>query len=142
MQKKTENIRTVRESYILQQQMSVTYCREVQEHSLRNHSRAVAAAITMIDYDITAYLSLSAVSKECGVTPSYLSAVFSKEMGTTITMYVRQKRLEHAAYLPNGTDMRIQDVGEMCGLDDASYFTRLFTSWTGMSPREYREKRK
>ncbi len=62
-----------------------------------------------------------------------LSAVFSQKMGTPITRHGRHD----AAYLLNGTDIRIQDVAEICGFDDAC-FKGLFRSWAGMSTWKYR----
>ncbi len=134
-----EQIRSIRGSIELQEQMAIEYCLEVKKHSLKKYSYFTGKAITIIDYDIKRDLSLSKIADEIGVAPSYLSAVFSKDTGKSLTEYVHNKRMEIATSLLSSTDLRIQDIAEQVGISDANYFSRLFHIWSGMTPGEYRK---
>ena len=99
----------------------------------------VRKVITNIIYDLTADLSLKVQAKELNVNPSYLSTLFKKETGQTLTEFVNRKRIEHAILLLNSTDMQIQVVAQYCGIPDVNYFTKTFKKIVGKTPKEYRE---
>ena len=87
----------------------------------------------------TADLSLKTQAQLLNVNSSYLSTLFKKETGTTLTEYVNRKRIEHALLLLNSTDMQIQMIAQYCGIHDVNYFTKTFKKVVGHTPKEYRE---
>ena len=99
----------------------------------------IRKAITTINYDLSADLSLKTQAKLLNVNPSYLSTLFKKETGFTLTEYVNRKRVEHAILLLNSTDMQIQTIALYCGIPDVNYFTKTFKKLIGKTPKEYRE---
>ena len=123
-------------------EMFSSYCRLVQKHSMRRYSPIVKKAILVIDSDISAELSLSALARKQGVSGGYLATVFKKETGKTVSEYVRNKRMEHARYLLGTTGLQIQTVALHCGIMDVQYFSKLFKKQTGKTPKEYRETHK
>lgn len=118
------------------------YCRLVNKHSQKGYSLLVQKVITRIDTDITADLSLKESAKLLNVNPSYLSNLFKKETGLTLTDYVNQKRVERAKQLLQTTNMQIQAVAQSCGILDVNYFTKLFKKYCGKTPNEYRKRKK
>ncbi len=123
----------------LVKEMVRKYCLLVKNHSLKGYSMLVRKVITNIIYDLTADLSLKVQAKELNVNPSYLSTLFKKETGQTLTEFVNHKRIEHAILLLNSTDMQIQVVAQYCGIPDVNYFTKTFKKIVGKTPKEYRE---
>lgn len=123
----------------LAKEMVRKYCLLVKNHSLKGYSMLVRKVITNIIYDLTADLSLKVQAKELNVNPSYLSTLFKKETGQTLTEFVNRKRIEHAILLLNSTDMQIQVVAQYCGIPDVNYFTKTFKKIVGKTPKEYRE---
>lgn len=123
----------------LVKEMVRKYCLLVKNHSLKGYSMLVRKVITNIIYDLTADLSLKVQAKELNVNPSYLSTLFKKETGQTLTEFVNRKRIEHAILLLNSTDMQIQVVAQYCGIPDVNYFTKTFKKIVGKTPKEYRE---
>ncbi|MBQ8591777.1 MAG: helix-turn-helix transcriptional regulator [Lachnospiraceae bacterium] len=115
------------------------YCLLVKNHSLKGYSLLIRKVITGIDYDLTADLSLKTQAQLLNVNPSYLSTLFKKETGSTLTEYVNRKRIEHALLLLNSTDMQIQMIAQYCGIQDVNYFTKTFKKMVGKTPKEYRE---
>lgn len=123
----------------LQQEMIHKYCLLVKNHSMKGYSLLVQKVITRIDSDLTADLSLNALSSLLNVNASYLSSLFKKETGSTLTDYVNRKRIEHGILLLNATTLQIQTVALYCGIPDVNYFTKLFKKYIGKTPKEYRE---
>jgi YesN/AraC family two-component response regulator len=116
------------------------YSRLVQKHSQKDYSLLVQKVITCIDTDITADLSLKTQAKLLNVNPSYLSTLFKKETGVTLTDYVNKKRVERAKHLLKNGNTQIQTVAQSCGILDVNYFTKIFKKYEGVTPKEYRTK--
>ena len=123
----------------LYKEMVRKYCLLVKNHSLKGYSLLVRKVITRIDYDLTADLSLKVQAEYLNVNPSYLSTLFKKETGMTLTEYINRKRIENALLLLNSTDMQIQMIAQYCGITDVNYFTKTFKKIVGKTPKEYRE---
>ena len=124
----------------LMEDMIRSYCLLVKEHSLRNHSDLVGRAIAIIHFDLPADLSLKSIAAQLNVTPSYLSALFKRECGCTLTDYVNDRRLDYALHLLTNTNRQIQNIAFECGIQDVNYFIRLFKRRTGMTPTHYRKQ--
>ena len=111
----------------------------IRQYSLRNSSLLVQKVVTYIDTDLCADLSLKSLSEQLSVNPNYLSTLFKKEMGTSLTDFVNHRRITHAQRLLLSTDMPIKLVAQNVGIPDVAYFSRLFKRITGMTPKVFRE---
>ena len=136
--KRIEETRSLKESLQLQENMIRDYCILVNKHSLSHYSYYVGKAITIINYDLTADLSLHSISSQLNVNSSYLSNLFHKECNCTLTEYVNRKRITHAVSMLKNTDKLIQDIASDCGFQDTTYFIRLFKKQFGCTPLQYR----
>ena len=83
-------------------------------------------------------ISLNRGAKEVNISPNYLSAVFSQEMGTTFVEYLTAKRMEKARELLRTSDMRSGEIAVAVGYKDSHYFSFLFKKTQGCTPRDYR----
>lgn len=112
-----------------------------QTHLLRQSSFSlpIQKVITSIDCDLTADLSLKVQAERLKMNSSYLSTLFKKENGTTLTDYVNQKRVEHAIFLLNSTSLQVQSIAQQCGIPDVNYFSKTFKKIVGKTPMEYRK---
>lgn len=137
--KKLEKIKTVQEGVEMMHDMIYKYCALVKKHSMKSYSLLVQKVITVVDSDLTADLSLRRQAELLSVNASYLSTLFKKETGMTLTEYVTKKRIDHAAFLLTSTNMQIQAVSQSCGIYDVNYFTKTFKKQMGKTPKEYRE---
>lgn len=68
----------------------------------------------------------------------YISRLFKKEKGISISSYLMRKRLEAAKELLGKSDMPINGVSLEVGYSNFSYFTKMFRDALGMTPLEYR----
>ncbi len=137
--KEIERLHTIKQSLALQETMIRSYCMLVKKYSLKKYSLYVSRAITLIQYDLTADLSLAAIAARLNVNASYLSDLFHREYGMTLTEYVVKERIDNAVHLLKNTKKTVQEVAAECGILDASYFTKLFKKHIGMTPNKYRE---
>lgn len=83
-------------------------------------------------------ICLNQIAREAGVSPNYLSAVFSREMGQTLVDYLTAKRMEKARDLLRSTNLRSGQIAGAVGYKDPRYFSALFRKIHGCSPKEYR----
>lgn len=123
----------------LQRDMIHAYCLLVREHSLKDYSPLIRQVMLQIDTDLTADLSLYSLSRLLNVNSSYLSSLFKKETGATLTEYVNRKRAKQATFLLRTTNMQIQMIAQYCGIPDVNYFIRIFKKFIGKTPKEYRD---
>lgn len=138
--KKIENLRSWEDVSALCREMAISYCQLVKEHSLKGYTATVQKVISRIDYDLTADLSLGAIAQILDINPSYLSTLFKKETGQTLTDFVAKKRIDHAIFLLKSTELTISDVCRLCGIADNNYFAKLFKKHTGKTPIQYRKE--
>lgn len=114
------------------------YCLLVRNHSVKGYSLIIQKVINQINLNLTSDLGLSTLSEMFNISAGYLSTLFKKETGVTLTDYVNKKRVEHAILLLNATQLQIQTIASYCGVDDINYFTRIFKKFTDMTPKKYR----
>jgi two-component system, response regulator YesN len=72
----------------------------------------------------------------------YMSRIFKKEAGVSISNYLLSKRVEEAKKLLSQSELPINSVSIYVGYSNFSYFTKMFRENTGYSPLEYRRRYK
>src|SRR5260221_2888609 len=83
-------------------------------------------------------LTVEAVTKELGYTRQYVSGRFHRITGRLLSHFLKEKRLEKAARLLKGGNMRVSQIARSCGFDSENYFRQQFRERFGMSPRQFR----
>lgn len=134
-----EQIASAAAGYGLMTEMYRGYCRLVRRHATKNYSPPVRKAIAHIDSDLNGELGLKALAELQGINSSYLSTLFKKETGQTVTDYVNQRRVHLAVQLLGGTRLQIQTVAQHCGIPDVNYFTKVFKKYVGKTPGQFRQ---
>lgn len=130
---------TVQAIHKLMADMMQSYCRLVKKHAMARYSAPVRKALACIDADLAGDLTLHTLSAMQNLSPGYLSTLFKKEVGQTLTNYVNRKRVEHAANLLRTSALQIQTIAQYCGVPDVNYFSKLFKRHMGLSPKEFRQ---
>ena len=82
-------------------------------------------------------LSISAIADEIGYDVKYISALFKRRTGVAYTQFLRELRIKHAVFLMEEGVMSVKNVAVLSGFRDPLYFSKVFTSAVGMSPRAY-----
>ena len=121
------------------EQIIATYCVMVRNLNRQAYSPIIQKIIAYIDTDLRTDLSLKTFAKYLNVNASYLSVQFRKETGKTLTEYIRDVRMDAAAYLLRNTRLQIQTVAQHCGMSDVNYFSKLFKKTHGITPKQFRD---
>lgn len=111
----------------------------IHNHSVKKYSDNIQDCVTYIDLHYNDSLTLKKMAEYLNLNSSYLSTLFKKEIGKTVTEYVTQTRIKQALLLLNSTKQSIRDVANQCGFDDINYFSRIFKKYQGISPSSYRK---
>ncbi len=139
---KIERMTNLNENGELMREMFRSYCRLVRKHSTGHLSLLVQKTVVIIESDLSADLSLTSLAKMQNVSAGYLSTVFKKETGTTLSSFITEKRIAYAKYLLESTALQVQTVALHSGILDVQYFSKLFKKRVGMTPKEYRDSQK
>ncbi len=83
-------------------------------------------------------LSLNTVASSVFISPTYLSILFKKVMGTTFIDYVSRLRMEAAKTLLAEENLRTYEAAGRTGYSDPQYFSSCFKRYSGMTPSEYK----
>ena len=83
-------------------------------------------------------LSLDTVCSKLGVSNSYFSSIFKKEVGISFITYLTDYRMQQAVHLMLETNEKNYEIAEHVGYEDANYFGYVFKRKYGMSPSKYR----
>ena len=73
------------------------------------------------------------------ISQSYLCKLFH-ENGTTVTTVIQEIRLQHTRSLLEQSDLSIQNIAELVGYHDLTYFIKLFKRNFSITPYQYRKK--
>lgn len=120
--------------------MVKSYCHLVKNRSMSSYSAPIRQILVTVDASLDADLSLKRFASELFLNTSYLSALFKKEVGMTLTDYVNKNRIAYAKKLLKSTTLSIQNIATQSGISDIHYFNRLFRRETGVTPREWRNR--
>lgn len=136
-----ENAENIDDCQKLVEQIISTYCIMVRNLNRQTYSPIIQKIMAYIETDLSTDLSLKTFAKYLNVNASYLSTLFSKEVGIPLSEYVNNSRIFHAKKLLLGTNLPIKSIAEQCGFSDTHYFSRIFHKIAGMTPGRYRKTR-
>ena len=109
--------------------------------SIKNN--AMANSLDMyIKENLVDELSVASLCREFHISRSTLYALSKEYFGCGISEHIQACRLQAAKSLLTESELPIAQIAEMTGIPDANYFTRCFKKAVGMTPGQYRQKRK
>lgn len=87
-------------------------------------------------------ISLNTIAAEVGMSPSYFSSIFSKEMGKTFVEYLTEIRMDRTKELLMCSSMKTSEIGYEVGYKDPHYFSYIFKKTQNCTPKEFRAQGK
>ena len=112
----------------------------INNQNLSKYSGVIRDVIMQIQIGLGEDLSLSSIAERLNINPSYLSALFTKEVGMSLTEYIHRKRIEASMQYMNDPSVPIKEIIVRVGIYDLNYFSRLFKRYVAMSPTQYRKE--
>lgn len=99
-----------------------------------------AKLLLYVNDNIRKPLTAKMVARELGISTSYLSHIFAKELKMSFPDYVSQHRLSFACDLLRDTKKNITDVAYEVGFTSVRTFLRSFKNQYGCTPKEWRKQ--
>ena len=84
-------------------------------------------------------LSVKDLADFCHLHPNYFIRAFKEKFGSTPAKYMKTFKLEAAKRLLEETELSVAEIMNRVGFDDASHFSKLFKSYFGTSPQNWRK---
>lgn len=101
---------------------------------------AISRALKIIRKEYMNDIGLEEVAERVNLSPGYLSALFSQQLGQSYVKYLNHYRLGVAERMLSQTNMKVSDIAASVGFPGESYFISLFKQRFGMTPRSYRKQ--
>lgn len=100
-------------------------------------NRLVEKTDRIIERSYQEKLRLNDISKELFVNSSYLSRIYKKQTGYTVTEAVNRYRIKMAKEILETGQYKVYEVARMVGIEDPAYFTHVFLKYEGINPSDY-----
>lgn len=101
-------------------------------------SRRIQAIKDYIDIHYTQEIRMETLSELINMTPNALSRFFKQHTNRSVSDYINDVRMGHAALLLLNSTMAVVEIGYRCGFNTISNFNRTFKSRKGCTPTEFR----
>lgn len=101
----------------------------------------ITTALLYINEHFREEVNLEKYAEIAHLSLGRFSHVFTKKVGIPPHKYVQALRMEEAKELLRFSSMSIREVAASIGIDEPSYFSRIFRKYTGFSPTDYRNRK-
>lgn len=137
---KLDDIHTVEGVKCLHDEMVIDYAEKMRRH-FRNdtNSKHINTCKEYIYSHIKERITIEDLADEFGVSASYLSRLFKKETGISVSAYIRQQKIDIAKNLLQFSDYSIIDIANRLSFSSQSHFIQQFRENVGMTPKKYRD---
>lgn len=113
-----------------------------QECSFNKENDLIKIICSYILDHLTEDISIEKIAEELNISYYYMCHIFKNKYCITVNTFRTQKRLEIAMRKLLETDEKIADIAVLCGFNNISYFTEIFTKMIGISPTLFRTQNK
>lgn len=103
-------------------------------------SKSVHDSIEYIYKNIHTRITVEDVALAVNLSPSYLSRLFKKEIGLSLSDYIRMRKIDQAKNLLRFSDYTYVEISNYLAFVSQSHFIMVFKQYEGVTPKEYRER--
>ena len=100
----------------------------------------IQRVIVFLESNLHERLSLTAMARLAGLSPSRFRHKFKEELGVTPTIYLLRVRLRVARILLEENRLSVKEVKAAVGIQSDSYFTHQFKTIYGSTPSRSRSE--
>ncbi len=102
------------------------------------NKRIISQVLQYIQDNVNTNVTLNEIAQNIYISPNYLGYLFKEEMGMTFNEYLQQYRMKLAQKLLKSHKFKVYEISAMVGYKNPSYFSKLFTEYTGgICPSDY-----
>jgi len=104
----------------------------------QKHFKYLEHITHFIDNHYMNRLGIAELSQEFHLSEGYLSRLFKKYMGISISQYIIQVRLQKAHQLLLNSNYTIEEISQLAGFPNKKSFTKVFKADYTLTPHQYR----
>ncbi len=104
-----------------------------------SYSSIIQETIEYIEENLHEELSLESTAQHAGFSKFHYHRIFQKEVGVTVSEYIRYRRIANAANLLLYSDEKIIDIALYYRFESQESFTRSFKKYYQLPPGQYRK---
>ncbi|MFA2677100.1 AraC family transcriptional regulator [Bacillus wiedmannii] len=135
-----EKLNDINSILVLIEEAFCVFTRHVKTHRRRNYSKTIVTCQNYILKNIYQEISLKQLACITNKNPMYLSTLFKKEVGMTLSEYIQREKVEEAKKLLTLTNYSLLEVSTFLNFNNQSYFTKIFKKYTEVTPKQYRNQ--
>ena len=125
----------------LQYQMLLDYTERVERLRCgKTPSRLAVDVANYVQHHLSDAIKTEDIAKALYISRPYLSRKFKADTGENIADFVLKEKTEEAKRLLRYSDKSLTAIGSYLGFSSAGHFSRVFKTYVGTTPSEYREK--
>jgi AraC-like DNA-binding protein len=109
-------------------------------NSVKYKGGKITETLYYISANLQQELTVQHLAQRCHINPDHFSRLFKEQTGILPLRYVQNKRIERAQILISTTNRSLQEIADLVGLPNISYFSRVFSKLTSKSPATYRKE--
>lgn len=102
-------------------------------------SKPVIISMEYIYNHIHDRITLEELADYTHLSPSYLSRLFKKELGISVSNYICEKKIEKAQNLLKFSDFSLIEIANYLAFSSQSHFIQTFKKLVGVTPKKYRD---
>lgn len=136
---KLDSINTVSEVANLHEHMVLDFTGKMRLIQKKSTSKPITACIDYIYSHIKERISIEDLAAHTELSSSYLSRLFKKELGISVSDYIREKKIETSQNLLKYCDYSLIDIANYLSFSSQSHFIQAFRKTVGMTPKKYRD---
>lgn len=122
----------------LTREFRALYKDELTDHKRVLMNPSLKRVIEYIDQNYKQHLTLENVAQHVFLNKTYISQMFTKNLGIGFASYLESVRIYKAQDFLQNTDMSVTKIAEETGYTSQSYFTKAFKKRVGIAPLQYR----
>lgn len=117
-----------------------TFAEKVKEIKDEQYSKTITTCKDYIYKHIYEEINHNDIANKVELSPKYLSFLFKKEVGMTVSEYIQQTKIDEVKKLLACSNTPISDICSLLNFYDQSYFTKVFKKLVGITPKQFRER--
>ena len=137
-----EEFSSIKELELFETTMIDGFANRVNSIKKLDYSRPIFECINYIQDHLCEDLSIEKLGNTVFLNPSYLSNLFHKETGTTISEWIQKRRIVEASNMVLNSNETIADIAFFYHFSSQSYFVQCFKKYFNVTPGEYRRNKK
>ena len=120
--------------------MTIDYTKRMNSLKMNKiFSKPIVKCIDYIYKNLNIRTTVAMLAKYTDLHPNYLSKLFKKETGLSISMYIQKRKIETAQNMLKYSDYSPSQIASILAFPTQSYFIEVFKKHIGMTPKKYQE---